>query len=91
MSKEKNEISSINDTKGNKLLNSAKETTNKKFELFNVVSETGDSISAVSFEELAGIKEGNVYISIDRYPEIKEFIEKRDKRVGSSLSNKHDN
>ena len=36
----------------------------KKFESFNIVSETGDSIYTVPMEESAAIGEGQVYVSL---------------------------
>jgi hypothetical protein len=56
----------------NKLLKVPKKTNkkdSKKYELINVISETGDSIYSLPFEELI-TSEGKIFISIDKLNEI---------------------
>jgi hypothetical protein len=48
---------------------------NKKYEIFNVVDDNGDSIYAASIDELPLLEGGEVYISIDVIPEIRKFLE----------------
>ena len=60
----------------------------KKFELFNIVSETGDSIYTVPMEESATIGEGQIYVSLS---EIKKIInEELERRLGPSINNKNE-
>lgn len=88
----KNKKPNDNNTTSNNLLKFPKKITNKnskKFEPFNVVSETGDSIyPATQIEELEQEGGGQVYISLS---EIRKIInEELDKRFGSSINNKNE-
>ena len=61
-----------NNTISNNLLKFPKKITNndtKKYESFNIVSETGDSIYSLPFEELTN-SEDKVFISVDKLNEI---------------------
>jgi hypothetical protein len=62
--------------------------TNIEYELFNIVSENGDSIYSLPTDKIMEVGSGQVYISLS---EIKKIVnEELDKRLGSSLSNKND-
>ena len=59
-----------------------------KFELFNIVSETRDSIYTVPIEESATIGEGQVYVSLS---EIKKIVnEELERRFGPLVNNKNE-
>lgn len=66
-----------------KIIDFAQKVNNniKKYETFNVVSETGDSIYSSLSKELPVKEKGQVFISEDKIEEIVQ--EKLDKRLGA--------
>ena len=62
-----------NNTTSNNLLKFPKKITNKnrkKYELFNAVSETGDSIYSPQYEEVIKLDGGLMYVAEDKIREI---------------------
>lgn len=98
-------ISYYNNNRTNKVINKSfpcsirnfiinNKTRSKNYELYNVVSETGDSIYAPQYEELKledDYKGGQIFVSESAIKEIVNRIIDQ-KRLGTSLNNiKYDN
>ena len=80
-------------SKKNDYINKLKEEnitseTNIGYELFNIVSENGDSIYSLPNEDVMSEEKGQVYVSLSKIRKI--VNEELDKRVGASLNNKID-
>ncbi len=87
--KGKNTKPKNNNTTSNNLLKLPKKITNKnrkKYESFNVVSETGDSIYSPQYEEFATLDGGQVFVLEIAIEELVNRI--IDQRLGSSINNK---
>jgi len=93
--KGKNTKSKDNNTISNNLLKFPKKITNndtKKYESFNIVSETGDSIYSPPFEELtiAEESEGQVFISMDKMEDfVNQLIQHRLGPLFNNNKNEH--
>ena len=78
-----------NNTISNNLIKFPKKITNndsKKYELINIVSETGDSIYSPQYEEYSTMEKGQVFVAESRIEEIVNRI--IDQRLGISQTSK---
>jgi hypothetical protein len=64
-------------------------TSNKKYESFNIVSETGDSIYSPSFEELPN--GGQIYVSLTQIQEIIREIVRQELAAAIGVQVKSEN